>query len=108
MTKIEIPLPPVIQVRNVANYKGNDRAVLLIDGEQALYREGHVEDEEAYGMYFRSAFVRMFVRYLSEHEPNWLSPDEPDATGASGWSTQTDREIDASQYETIRLVKEEY
>jgi hypothetical protein len=96
---IEIPLPAVVQVRNVVNYKGNRRAVLLIDGEQVLFRGDHVEDEGIEEIAFRHALKRMFIRYLREHEP-WFFD--------GGWSTETDREIDPDQYSTLRLMEEEW
>jgi len=100
--KLEIPLPGSIQVHNVNNYKGNPRTVLTIDGTQVLYRDGHVEDPDTWADIFRSAFARMFIHYLTEHEPaqlEWLRED-------NGWAEHTDREIDREQYDTIRLTQE--
>ncbi len=98
--KISIPLPAVVQVVNVRNYKGSPRAVLLVDGKQMLYADGHVEDEELASSVFQAALGRMFVHYLKEHEPFLLSYDE------GNWSTETDRDINAEQYETTALAPE--
>jgi len=98
--KIELPLPEMIQVRNVTNYKGNDCVAVTLDGQEVFSFYGHVDDEEITAEGFRFAFVRMFREYVENNAEYLLEPFK-------GREMEHDRGPDRESWETIRYVREE-